>query len=153
MRSSLSVFLMGLAACVMFALPLAAQPKPDFTGVWKMNAAESRATGDGPFSLTLRVDHKEPVLKYKATGADSEGEDFEEQGEFTTDGKEHPGPATSTIVVHWDGQNLIVEFSQGKSIVQTISMRLSEDGKRLIRNVVLKDEGGENRMHQVFEKQ
>jgi len=142
-----------LAACVVVAVPLIAQLKPDFTGDWKMKAAESKLGPEAPRSLSFEIEHHEPHFKYRATGVDYEGEAFEEESEFTTDGKEHPGPASLMFVAHWEGEVLVVQLGLGKDPVQTVSMRLSVDGRQMIRDVVLKDEDGEQRMHQVFQKQ
>ena len=142
-----------LAAALLLVGPLAAQSKPDFSGSWKMNAAESKADADGPKNLGFTIEHKEPAFSYKASGEDSQGEPFEESGEFRIDGKEYPGPAGLMFTAHWEGQALVVQIGLGKTPVQTVSLRLSPDGKRLIRDIVLKDEDGDHTMHQVFDRQ
>ena len=141
-----------LAAALLLVGPLAAQSKPDFSGSWKMNKAESKPDPEGPKELAFTIEHKEPAFKYHATGEDSEGAPFEESGDFKIDGKEYPGPASFTIAAHWEGVVLVARIGPSDAPVQIVSLRLSADGKRLTRDVANK-EGGETIAHQVFDKQ
>lgn len=121
-----------LIACA-GALPLAGEPKANFTGTWKLE--EKAAQAPGPRNIVFRIEHREPNFKYSATGQTAEGEPFTETVAFTTDGKEHPGLYSGTVVGRWKGETVVIEFTiNGKPFV--VELRLSADGKRMFRDVM-----------------
>jgi hypothetical protein len=142
-----------LAAGATLVLPLLAETKPNFTGSWKLNPTESKAEEDGPKSLAFKIDHKEPTFKYTAKGEDFHGDPFTETAEFTIDGKQYPGPEPTKMTAHWDGQSLIVRVTIGDATLQTITLRLSADGKQMVRDIATKDQIGDRLLHQVFDKE
>src|SRR5262252_621933 len=64
-----------LSVLLLSTLTLAAQSKPNLTGSWELNPEKSDLGGAPLSKLTVQVDHKDPVLKYTATG-NAGGEDF-----------------------------------------------------------------------------
>jgi hypothetical protein len=142
-----------LLAAALLALPLAAQSKPDFSGTWKLNVAKSEMGGSPVTEIVVRVDHKEPIFKYIAKGV-SGGEAFEDSLELNTSGKPTPGPNGMTSVTRWEGNAILVE---GKSAdgAATITVRfsMSADGKTAIRDAVMKFPDGQQKLHEIYEKQ
>lgn len=129
-RAFLSVL---TVAAVMFVLPLSAQTKPDFSGTWKLN--EKARPIDGPSNIVFRIDHKNPHLRYTATGETAGGDPFTEAVEFTIDGKEHPGIESGTVSARWDEQRLVIRFTIGGNEYPVV-LRLSSDGKQMLRDAL-----------------
>jgi hypothetical protein len=117
--------------------PAAAQPKPNFTGDWKMNAAASNFGGmPVPTSLTQKVAHEEPTMKI-ASAQSGEFGDWNTDFTFTTDGKEcvnSAGEFQLKSTLEWEGPVLVVDSKmdfQGNAATFTDRWTLSEDGKTL----------------------
>jgi hypothetical protein len=140
-----------LVLSAMFAL--GADGKPDFTGTWKMDAAKSDFGGPSPSTLVLTVDHKEPVFKFLVKGT-QDGNDFEESGEVTTDGKESTDSMGLLTKAHWEGNVFVVEFkSQDGSVTGLAHDTLSADGKTYTRDADIKAGDGGHKQHIVLVKQ
>lgn len=136
------------------ALTVAADNKPNLTGTWKLNPTKSEFFGRGvPSALAVKIDHKDPVFKYSATGT-QDGNDFEESGEVTTDGKEGTSSNGLMLKAHWDGKVLVVEYkSQDGNFSGLARDTISEDGKTLTRDADIKSTEGDYKQHIVLEKQ
>jgi hypothetical protein len=147
------ILFLTLAAAANLAQPVFAQDKPDFSGTWKLNLTQSKSEEDAPKSLVFKIEHKDPAFKYTAKGEDFRGEPFTETAEFTIDGKQHPGPEPTRVAAHWDGQSLIMRFTLGDTPLQTITLRLSDDGRQMVRDIAARDRIGERSMHQVYDKE
>jgi hypothetical protein len=114
------------------------------------------APADAPRSLTVKVEHKEPALKYTASGETSSGDPFTETAELTTDGKAHPfrSELQGTITAHWEGEALLIRADlKSIQVTQTVNVRLSSDGKRMFRDVTTKTGEGENTNKEIYDKE
>jgi hypothetical protein len=129
-------------AAGMFALPLSAETKPNFSGTWKLN--EKAAEAGDPRNIVFRIDHKDTVLKYTATGQAAGGHAFTEAVEFAIDGKEHPGIHSGTVSARWEEQRLVIRFAISGNEYSVV-LRLSSDGKQMFRDVL--------GQHEVYDKQ
>ena len=104
----------GTLTAAVFALGVAtsatSQQKPDFSGEWVLNRPASTLSpgSDGVQSGVVRIEHREPMFRYKATLV-SGATPFEYGYELTTDGREVEGaqqgrPSASSL--RWDGDAL-----------------------------------------------
>jgi len=105
-----------------------AQGKPDFSGEWILNRAASTLSpaASGTQSGTVRIDHKEPKVQYKAT-FNANGNPFEYAFELTTDGTELSGTQQgrrSVSSLRWDGDVLVfLGKLEGPDADRTISLQ------------------------------
>ena len=125
-----------LAAVALALLPwAAAQTTPDFTGVWELNPAKSKSSGQGPDRMRLQIEHQGSsfTITFRVT---ERGETRQETQKYTI-GQEsknemHGAPMTSHA--EWDGATLAVHsvavFS-GKELKLTDRWSLSADGAAL----------------------
>lgn len=146
------MLLLGLAAVL--ATPLAAQSRPDFSGTWKLNL--ENAPPDAPRSVIVKIDHKEPALKYTAAGETSNGDSFSESAEFTTDGKEFPfrPELQGVISARWEGQTLVIRADlKAIPLTQTARTTLSGDGNRMTRDITETSGQGENKRKEVYDRE
>ncbi|MGB9605158.1 MAG: hypothetical protein ACPL88_04680 [Bryobacteraceae bacterium] len=108
MKKTHGLFVLASALASM----LAAQPKPDFSGTWKLDSASSNFGAlPAPQSSTLKIAHKDPELKFVSITVGDSGERTYELT-FTTDGKEctnFVGNVEVRSVVKWDGDALTME--------------------------------------------
>lgn len=142
-----------VAIAAVSALTLSGATKPDFTGKWKLNVAKSDLGGQPIKELIIDIDHKEPLLKYTATGSTGEQE-FSETAEVRTDGTPTRGENGITTKVHWDGSVMVVEFSNEEAGFSGVARtKLSADGKTYERDMVTKSRDGEQKRHEIYEKQ
>jgi hypothetical protein len=115
-----------------------AQTRPDFSGTWKLNEAQSQATVTGPRGIVFLIRHQEPSFKYSASGIFGYAQPFSESYEFQIDGK-----GTSEQRVHvrarWEGENLLLQYCKGDTELMTFTHRLSAGGRQMVRQGRLKD--------------
>lgn len=143
-----------LAVVLLFAVAAAlfAETKPNFTGTWKLNVAKSDAQDDGPQSLTVTVDHKEPVLTYTVKGT-AGGQDINETASLRTDGTPTKGPNDITFVCHWDGATLVLNgTAPDSSPIFEVHLNLSADGKSITRTVIRINGNQQQTRHEIYEK-
>ena len=146
--------LMIAAIVCLCASIAAAQPKPDFSGSWKMNREKSKFERGGPEDLLIKIDHKEPafVEDWKMTTPNGE-RSF--QAKYTTDGKETEQEVigrTAKTSAKWEGDALVIEFkSEGGFFKRKIT--LSADGKTITKVVTQSGDNGQTEDTVVFEKQ
>ena len=135
-----------------FAVALHAQAKPNFTGTWKLNVAKSEL-GDPPAeSLTVEVDHKDPVLTYTVKGT-AGGQDINETATLKTDGTPTKGPNDMTFVCHWDGPTLVLNgTAPDTSPIFEVRLSLSADGKTITRTIVRKNGNQQQTRHEIYDK-
>jgi hypothetical protein len=115
-----------------------AQPKPDFSGEWKLNrqACTLSPGAASAESGVLRIEHHEPRFAAQMTIVLA-GKPFDSKFELLSDGREvtdtyRGRPIVSTL--RWDGDALVVTWrSQGPDGDMTISFRyaLQDGGRRL----------------------
>ena len=145
-----SVIALGTLLLLASAIAPAADSKPDFSGTWKLNTAKSEGA---PGSLVVKIDHKDPVFKYTASGS-QDGNEFEETAELPTDGKEVTTSNGLLVKAHWDGNVLVMEYkSQDGNFAGVARHSISEDGKTLTRDADVKSSEGNHKEHLVLEKQ
>jgi hypothetical protein len=132
----------ALALLCIAAYPASAEEKPNFSGRWKLNVAESSFTdkrAPPPDSLLWTLEHRGDKNKYTVAG--------ERQGKkngFTADlhigGAPHESDAAGIITVEWKGDSLVVDTLYNPDNERRASMEeiwtLSEDSKTLTDTVV-----------------
>jgi len=151
MRTSRMFF--AFAALAIGAVALMADSKPDFTGTWKLNLDKSDLGGAPITALVVAVDHKDPSFKLTAKGT-AGGEDFEETESFTTDGKPSEDSHGGTVKCHWDGMALVIEGTAPDGTpIENARLTISADGRTVTRDAVQKNDEGEQKRHEVYEKQ
>ena len=137
---------MGLATV------LSAQTKPNFTGTWKLNVAKSDAQDDGPQTLVVTVDHKDPVFTYTVKGT-AGGQEINETATLRTDGTPTKGPNDITFVCHWDGPTLILAgTASDQSPVFEAHLSLSADGKTISRTAIRMNGNQQQTRHEIYDK-
>jgi len=136
-----------------------AQAKPNFSGRWKMNASRSDFGAiAAPTSLVQQVTHNDPDLKVVTTQVGEMG-DFTLEYSYTTDGKECVNKFRDIerkSTVKWEGDTLVIESRMdvgGNAVTVIEKWSLSEDGKTLTSNRLLKGPEGETNVKTVLEKQ
>lgn len=134
------------------AIGLSAQSKPNFTGTWKLNVAKSNLGGAPIDSLTVVVDHKEPVFTYTAK-AIVNGQEFDETATVQTDGTPGKDAQGANIVCHWDGAVLVTEgtAADGTALYQS-RMSLSAEGKTVTRDYERKGDQEPQKRHEIYDK-
>ncbi len=138
-----------LVSLALLAAGLPAQTKPDFTGTWKLNEIKTAITAAGPKEIVFKIDHKEPVFKYTATGkVGAHNQSFSETYEFDTSAKPRRDPSKIVAEGQWEGDTLALRYFKGDAELVKFTLRLSADGKQMVR------EGGPDaKVHEVYDKQ
>jgi hypothetical protein len=142
------------------AMPVVAQPKPDFSGEWTLNRQASTLSpgADTAQSGVLRIEHREPRFAGHQTIV-LNGKPVESTFELLSDGRE---VATTDdrgrhIVssLHWDGDALVASWRiQGPNNQMTISFRyeLQDGGRRLRSTEQLRGAGRDQDNVWVFDR-
>ncbi|MGD0578804.1 MAG: hypothetical protein ABSC08_07740 [Bryobacteraceae bacterium] len=133
---------------MLLAAPLAAQPRPNFSGTWKLDESAGPSSATGAHNVVFQIKHKEPAFSYFATGRRSSNDTFQESFRFTTDGRQ-PDPATVGIAGMWEGDALALHYMRGGKEMAKITLRLSSDGKRMYRT----GQVGGRQIREVYDKQ
>lgn len=148
--------LAGLSLSLSLLTPAAG--KPDFSGDWTLNAAKSDfGPMPAPEKMVRKIEHKDPDLKITTTTATPNGERTNESA-YKTDGSESvnkSGQGEAKSVVKWEGSNLTFATKreiQGMTIEQNEKWTLSEDGKTLTVEGLLRAPQGELNLKMVMEK-
>ena len=136
---------------------IAAQTKPDFSGVWKMNREKSKFQAiENIRDIVSKVEHKEPNVSIFTTITGVDG-DRTVEVKYTTDGKETTmklpyltGSVKATA--KWEGDALTVEGKAEEFNVRG-KYTLSADGKTLTIASHLSTPNGDVDGITVFEKQ
>jgi len=123
---------------IAWVLSTAIQEKPDFSGEWVLNRSASTLSpgADAMQSGVVRIEHKEPVFRYKATLV-SPGGSIEYAFELLSDGREVTGTERgreTTSSLRWDGDALLytgrVQRSDGELKI-SFRYELLDGGRRL----------------------
>lgn len=138
---------------------IATGPKPNFSGVWKLNAAKSDfSVIPGPDSRTDTIEHKEPNVKIARTENGPEGaRDYVLT--MTDDGKEsvnNLGPIEAHITATWEGNAHVMTMKlkiQDMDVTIKRTSTLSEDGKTMTAMNHIVSAMGELDQKEVYEKQ
>ncbi len=146
----------------LIALPIAsvfAQKRPDFSGTWKLNLANSNfGILGGPTSRTDVIIHKGPSLSSSTTEDNVQGKQ-QYRINYTTDGKESVnklGPYEVKSTLKWVGSKLVISsrfIYSNVNITSEVTWTLSPDGKTLTTNTHFKGDLGDSSQKLVFEKQ
>ncbi len=151
----------------LLAAAATAQPKPDFSGVWKLNLEESdysRAEGRGdptlqlpkPESMTRVIEHRGKDLRYKAERS-LRGRKYEFEVEVEIGGDRFSSNAAGVVQVRWKGMSLEVQTVYNPSRERTERTEiwtLSPDGKKLLDEMTFRAaDGVETKVRRVFDKQ
>lgn len=154
--------------CLLFSslglAPLSAQARPDFSGAWRLDAAESRMIGGAggqsdEHQLTWLVDHRDPEISVVVRLRDGRGT-HEFSFRCTTDGRECVNELESLGEVRrmsavWDGDVLVM--SQWASTPHgdfeaRDRLSLEDAGQRLVFERVVTNASGDRPVRQVFRR-
>ncbi len=144
--------------------PLAAQVRPDFSGVWRLDAVESQRIGDGADSanvnvVTWLIDHRDPEINVVVDVRDSEGS-HEFSFRCTTNGQECVNELPSLRELRrmsavWKDDVLVM--SQRASTPHgdfeaRDRLTMADAGQQLIFERIVTNELGDRSVRQVFRK-
>lgn len=133
-----SSFSLALVCC----FTMLAQNKPDFSGVWKLNPAEStmkdkRVSAPGSLVWTLRQNGSHVTYKVEA---DRQGKKHSFEAEADIGGQAFESDAAGIIRWKWKGNGMVVETLYNPGQDRESSMleiwTLSDDGKKLTDEVI-----------------
>lgn len=137
------------------------QSKPDFSGVWTLNKAESDYSDPRaavPDRLVRTVKQKGENLKYKV-----QRERGGQKGEFEVDldigGSPYESDAAGVVSAEWNGTTLVLKtlYNPGsdRQSDQEENWSLSADGKKLTDQLTVHPPRGGKEVHvkRVFDKQ
>ena len=134
-------------------------PKPNFSGVWKLNAGKSDfSVLPGPEARVDTIDHSEPGVKIsrKESGPDG-ARDYVMS--MTNDGKETAnalGPIEAKVAGSWEGNSHVMVMKlkvQDQDVTIKRVSTLSADGKTLLAVSHIASAMGELDQKEVYEKQ
>lgn len=153
MRATPTVLFLLLAAV---AWP---QSKPDFSGVWNLNLADSDYSAPGvsrPDRLVRTIQQKGDHLKYKVA-REKDGRKGEFEVDVVIGGAPYASDEAGVVEAKWKGQSIEINtlFNPGsdRESSQTETWTLAPDGKRLIEQYVAhKHDGGQTQIKRVFDK-
>ena len=153
-------YLIFLTALVVSASLLTAQvSRPDFSGRWELDKAQSDFGSIPPDeSATELIDHKDPKLNITQHWKNAEGE-YSLVWQLTTDGAENVNRSDGTEIrsrTHWEDTRLITEWEMKSqaNLVEGKNIRaISEDGKTQAVHVQQRSAAGDTTQRLVFIKQ
>ena len=124
------------AAILFMGFALSAQAADPIVGTWKLNVAKSTySPGPAPKSLTAKIEAAGEGEKVTADGV--RGDDTPIQVVYTAqyDGKDHPitgSPMADTVSLkRLDANTTERTDKKGGKVVQTLTRKLSSDGKTM----------------------
>jgi hypothetical protein len=137
---------------------IAAEPKPNFSGTWKLNIGKSDfGQSPAPKSVVSKIEHKDPEIKVHSETAGSQGT-YSTEYKWITDGRENVNTIRGNEVhanVVWNGKALI---SNAKMTVNNITVSiidqwtLSADGQNLTMTRTITGPQGTAEQKYVYEK-
>ena len=151
----LAIFVVGVSATVM--------AKPDFSGTWKLDTAESTGLPPG-MEQTMTVTQTGDAVKLETTVKMPQGEQTVADS-YTLDGKEADfttqnakGKRTAKLSADGNGIEVVekadMQTQDGTAAVEiTRKWSLSSDGKTLTIEMKVKSPNGEQEFKRIFVKQ
>ena len=128
----------------------AADPAPNFSGTYRLNAVESPPKVGGLHDTVWKIEQHGALVKYEATGIMGFSQPFKESAEFSTDGKKTQVVGTATLVGSLEDGAIVMRYLvQGKETAR-FTLKLSAGGKRLVRDGSFPDG---RRTHEVYDRQ
>ncbi len=131
-------FLVAILIAVWTAQVLPAQGHPSFSGVWKQNNERSQPARKG--NVTLKIDHREPLLTVETTILRSSGSPRTAKQEYSTDGKRSTTTGADgdefLSSVTWKGSGLVFDIEEhedGRTIRSKETWTLIDGGNTLQR--------------------
>lgn len=130
----------------------------DMSGTWILNKQRSSwKSSVRPFDVILRIEHREPSLKYDGTitYADEETREFAYDGAIDGQPRAADRPAGSGTVTHRrvGPREYRTEFrTAGGQFVQILNTVISRDGKSLTRKVRIETPEGVRRWTEVYDR-
>ena len=145
------------AALIVASAPLRAQPKPNFSGDWKINQVKSNfGAVPAPDTFTRKIVHADPSITIDEEQATPIGLQ-QTQRKMTTDGKESTFDVNGADVkatANWDGSTLVaITKVDVLGMTYNDRMSLSPDGNTLTSVVRLDTPQGALDITVVFDKQ
>jgi hypothetical protein len=89
-----------------------ADNKPNFTGVWQLDATKSHMLGRSFTRMLAKIDHREPALVETVVVIDANGGRRQLTFEFLTSGEESVNGVGSVKMrtrASWEGEELLIE--------------------------------------------
>ena len=141
--------LRALVAVTLLAGTAAAADKPNFTGIWKMNAAKSSfGGGPAPTPSIATISHAEPLLQIEEEQLGPGGVQKTTR-KYTTDGTamsfESQGTQVTSSAVWQDNALIVVSKVAAIGVQFTDRMTLSADGNTLTSAVRIDIRAGRRR--------
>lgn len=161
-----AVLSLGLVQFRVRELP--AQRRPDFTGTWVLDAAESRMIDHGGHSgpaqlgerrITWLIDHRDPAITVTVTVRDPD-RPHEFSFRCTTDGRRCVNELPELgevreISAQWSGDVLVMTQEARTprgSFNAEDRLSLADSGRTLVFDRIVRDERGERSVKQVFRR-
>lgn len=149
-----------VAVLVLGITSAAAQPRPNFSGLWKLHPAASHMIGGPMGEISWTIDHREPTIAISVNVSNPQGA-REFAFKCTTNGKEcvnvlrDPDEVRRTTAA-WERNVLVMrtkaEGPDGR-FEALDRMYISDDGQSLMFDRTVTDSRGERLSKQVFRKQ
>jgi hypothetical protein len=144
----------------LFALAaLAAGPKPNFSGSWKLIVAKSDfGAAPAPQAMLTQIDHREPSITVHSTITNPQGS-YNSDYKYVTDGRENSNTVRGSEIkshVTWDGSALkvVAHAVSGTSQVEFSDLwSLSPDRKMLTMTRAINAPQGRVEQRYIYEKQ
>lgn len=137
---------------------LAADPKPNFSGTWKLAVAKSDfGSAPAPRSMVSQIDHNEPEIRVRSTVAGPQG-DYSTGYRYFTDGRENSNSIRGNEIksyAKWEGASLKVAAraaGEGVQVEFADQWTISADRKTLTMIRVISAPQGKVQQRYVYEK-